>query len=101
MSNSRKNFQLKDIVNIQSSTRIFEKEYVEEGIPFYRSKEIIEKQKGNDVSTNLYISQERFNKIKQAYSVPRQGDILLTSVGTIGIPYMVRENEQFISKMEI
>lgn len=98
MSNSRKNFQLKDIVNIQSSTRIFEKEYVEEGIPFYRSKEIIEKQKGNDVSTNLYISQERFNKIKQAYSVPRQGDILLTSVGTIGIPYMVRENEQFYFK---
>ncbi len=100
MSNSRKNFQLKDIVNIQSGTRIFEKEYVEEGIPFYRSKEIIEKQKVNDVSTNLYISKERYNRIKQTYSVPRQGDILLTSVGTIGIPYMVRENEQFYFKDE-
>jgi len=100
VSNSRKNFQLKDIVNIQSGTRIFEKEYVEEGIPFYRSKEIIEKQKVNDVSTNLYISKERYNRIKQTYSVPRQGDILLTSVGTIGIPYMVRENEQFYFKDE-
>ncbi len=98
MMNEYKTVKLGNVLNIQSSSRIFEREYVSEGIPFYRSKEIIEKHKGNDVSTSLFISEERFNKIKQAYSVPRDGDILLTSVGTIGIPYLVRENERFYFK---
>lgn len=36
---------LKDIVDIRSSKRIYYKDYVSQGIPFYRSKEIIKKVK--------------------------------------------------------
>ena len=35
--------KLEDICSISSSKRIFYDEYVDKGIPFYRSKEIIEK----------------------------------------------------------
>ena len=62
-----------------------------------RGKEIIEKQKGESVSTELYISKSRYDEIKNKFGVPKEGDMLLTSVGTLGIPYIVK-NETFYFK---
>ena len=90
--------KLGDICEITSSKRIFMADYVTSGIPFYRSKEIIEKQRGNNISTELFITEEKYEEIKQKFSVPQEGDILLTSVGTLGIPYVVRKNERFYFK---
>ncbi|WP_100489115.1 restriction endonuclease subunit S [Sporolactobacillus pectinivorans] len=89
--------ELDDICDISSSKRIFMNEYVNEGIPFYRGKEIIEKSKGSIISTELYISLEKYNEIKEKHSVPVKGDILLTSVGTLGVPFRVT-NEKFYFK---
>ncbi len=86
-----KTYKIGDLCNISSSKRIFAKEYKDSGIPFYRGKEIIEKQKGNKISTELYISQERYEEIKTKHGVPKKGDMLLTSVGTLGIPYIVQD----------
>ena len=88
---------LGDICDIASSKRIFAKEYQTSGIPFYRGKEIIEKHNGNKVSTELFISNDRYNEIREKYDVPKKGDILLTSVGTLGIPWFVDE-EKFYFK---
>lgn len=90
--------KLGDICEITSSKRIFMADYVTSGIPFYRSKEIIEKQRGNNISTELFITEEKYEEIKQKFSVPQEGDILLTSVGTIGIPYIVKRTEKFYFK---
>lgn len=90
--------QMKDICNITSSKRIYRSEYKEKGIPFYRSKEIIKKFNNKTISDNLYISKERYNEISQKYDVPKEGEILLTSVGTLGIPYLIKENEEFYFK---
>ena len=84
---------LGDVCHISSSKRIFAKEYQTTGIPFYRGKEIIEKHNGSSVSTELYISQERFDELKTKFDVPRKGDILLTSVGTLGVPWLVDEED--------
>ena len=83
---------LGDVCTISSSKRIFAKEYQTEGIPFYRGKEVIEKHNGNKVSTELFISPKRYEEIKGKYEVPKKGDILLTSVGTLGIPWLVDED---------
>ena len=88
---------LGEVCEISSSKRIFAKEYRPIGIPFYRGKEIIEKSKGNKVTTELFISKERFEEIKKKNDVPRRGDILLTSVGTLGVPWLVDE-ENFYFK---
>ena len=86
-------YKLGDIAYIASSKRIFAREYQNEGIPFYRGKEIIEKHRGNVVSTELFISRERYDEIKNKFDVPSPGDILLSSVGTLGIPWLVDEEE--------
>ena len=86
-----------DLCTITSSKRIFMNEYVTEGIPFYRGKEIIEKSNGSVISTELYITIDKYNEIKEKFSVPMEGDILLTSVGTLGVPYKV-DGEKFYFK---
>lgn len=87
-----------DCCEITSSKRIFFSEYVESGVPFYRSKEIIESSNGQAISEPLFISQEKYNEIKRSFGVPQPGDMLLTSVGTIGIPYIVKEDDYFYFK---
>lgn len=89
--------KLGDLCNISSSKRIFAKEYCSKGIPFYRSKEIIEKNRGNAVSTEFFISEERYAEIKKRNDVPKIGDILLSSVGALGVPWLVDE-EKFYFK---
>ena len=89
---------LSELMTITSSKRIFYSEYVRHGIPFYRSKEIIELRNSGSTNSELFISKERFNEIKKKFAVPKNGDILLTSVGTLGVPFRVRENDEFYFK---
>lgn len=84
--------------DISSSKRIFANEYTDSGIPFYRGKEVTEKSKGNPLSIELYISQERYDEIKSNYGVPVIGDILITAVGTIGNIWVVDTDEPFYFK---
>ncbi len=95
---SWKEYKLGELLEITSSKRIMRSEYIERGIPFYRSKEIIELHNNNDVSTEIFISDDTFNKIKDKFGVPKEGDLLLTSVGTLGIPYLVKDTDCFYFK---
>ena len=90
--------RLGNLCEISSSKRIYAHEYCDNGIPFYRGKEISEKSKGNDISVELYISEERYNELKNKFGVPQIGDILLTAVGTIGNIWVVDSCTPFYFK---
>jgi type I restriction enzyme S subunit len=88
-----------ELCEITSSKRIFAADYVSEGVPFYRGREITEKYKGNlDVSTELFITEEKFQEIERKFGAPKQGDLLLTSVGTLGSVYVVKLGDRFYFK---
>jgi len=89
--------KLKDISEVTSSKRVMVSDYVDDGIPFYRSTEIIKKSKNIPLTNLLYISTEKFNFFKDRFGAPENGDILITAVGTIGDVYMV-QNEVFYFK---
>jgi len=89
---------LGEICEITSSKRIYAEEYQKEGIPFYRSKEIIEKGKKKPISLELFISNERYNEIKNKFGIPEIGDILMTAVGTIGEIWVVDTDSPFYFK---
>ena len=83
--------RLDEVCEITSSKRIFAKEYCDGGIPFYRGKEVTEKYKGNlNVTTELFISETKYKEIEQKHGVPVEGDMLLTSVGTLGSTYIIK-----------
>lgn len=89
--------QLNDLAKVGSSKRIRESEYVSEGVPFYRSKEVIRRSKGLELEKTLYISRQRFSEISEKFGAPVEGDILVTAVGTIGTVYLV-DNREFYFK---
>lgn len=91
--------QLSELADIGSSKRIFANEYVEEGIPFYRSKEIRELGSGLKPSVELFIKPERYYEIKDKYGIPKIGDILIAAIGaTIGYSWIVNTEKPFYYK---
>lgn len=84
---------LSAIGDITSSKRIFLSEYVENGIPFYRSKEIIQKYNFENVDSPLFITEKKYYEIKNKFGEPKQGDFLITAVGTLGYVHLVNEKD--------
>jgi type I restriction enzyme S subunit len=89
--------EINSLCSIGSSKRIYEYEYVSDGIPFYRGKEITLKKEGKNINEPYFISNDRYIELVKKYGKPSEGDILMTAVGTIGSTYMV-ENEDFYFK---
>lgn len=90
---------MRDLCEITSSKRIYAADYESEGIPFFRGKEITEKYNGNlGVTTELFIARSKFEEIKAKFGAPRTGDLLLTSVGTLGSTYVVQPCDEFYFK---
>ena len=90
--------KLGEVSRVSSSKRIFARQYVRKGVPFYRQKEIIDKKNKNFIIDPLFISVETYNEIKKKFGVPVKGDLLITAVGaSLGIPYIV-DDEIFYFK---
>jgi type I restriction enzyme, S subunit len=90
--------RLDELGTITSSKRIYKNEYVESGVPFYRTKEVKELANGKEISTELFITEARYEEIKAGFGVPKTGDILLTAIGTIGEIYVVASESCFYFK---
>jgi len=89
-----KEYKLNSLCKVGSSKRIFSFDYVISGIPFFRSKEIIEKSFGDSITEPLFISELRFKEIDEKFGSPKEGDILISSVGArSGIPYLVTKKD--------
>ena len=90
-----KKVKLGDCCEITSSKRCHASERSKEGIPFYCSKEIILLENGEEVRDSDFIPVELYESIKHKYDVPKPGDLLLTTRGTNGIPYIYKDKDCF------
>lgn len=84
---------LGDVVEVTSSKRINVSDYVSEGVPFFRSKEIGELSKGKDISTDIFISSDRYEALKEMSGFPHKNDLMLTSVGSIGNTWLCDDRD--------
>ena len=85
--------QFSELCSLASSKRVFADDYVSDGVPFYRGKEITQKRNGEPIADPLFISQNHFASLKESYGIPLCGDILITAVGTIGNSYLVQDED--------
>jgi type I restriction enzyme S subunit len=90
--------KLHELGEFCSSKRVFLEDYVASGIPFYRGKEIKELNQGLSVKDMLYITKEKYMKIRKKYGVPKVGDILISAVGSLGNIYLVTDDNPFYFK---
>lgn len=80
---------------VTSSKRFHLSERSNSGVPFYCSKEIIQKNRGEEITDCDYISEEFYLNIAEKFGVPQESDLLVTTRGTIGVPYLYRRNDRF------
>ena len=85
--------QLGDITDIKSSKRVYKDDYVEEGIPFFRSSEIVDLYDTGVTEPIYFITEEKYEEIKREKGVPEEGNLLVTSVGTIGKTWIVDDRK--------
>ena len=86
-----KTYTLEQLCIVGSSKRVHLSDYVQQGIPFYRSKEVIEISSGKNILEQLFISSEKYSEIKSKFPVPQENDVLITAVGTIGEILVVKD----------
>lgn len=90
--------KLGSVSNIKSSKRVLQKDWISQGVPFYRTREIISLANNKQFNTPIFISKELFSELSEKYGIPKVGDILVTGVGTIGETYIVKESDEFYFK---
>ena len=93
-----KEVKLGNIIEICSSKRVLQQDWKSEGIPFFRTREVISLSNGEEFRTPIYISENLFEELKRKYGIPKKGDILASGVGTIGETYVVKNNDKFYFK---
>lgn len=83
---------------VTSSKRVHKEDWISEGVPFYRTRELVVLSGKSYVDNDLFISEEMYEEFKAAYGVPKVNDLLISGVGTIGVPYVIDNNEKFYFK---
>lgn len=86
------------IGDVGSSSRVHQKDWKTCGVPFYRAREIVRLSGYGTVDNELFITEEHFHHLSQHGFVPRANDIMITGVGTIGVPYVVQISDKFYFK---
>lgn len=89
---------ISDLFDVGSSKRVFESEWRDAGVPFYRAREIVRLSKGLSLEDPIFIEESLFAAYKEKYGIPAAGDIMVTGVGTLGICYLVKKEDRFYFK---
>ena len=89
---------LDDVFEIGSSKRVFESQWTDSGVPFYRAREIVKLSKGENIDSPIFISEELYHEYSRKYGVPAEGDMMVTAVGTLGVCYLVKNIDRFYFK---
>ena len=89
--------RLGDLMVIGSSRRVHESDWTTEGVPFYRAREIVALGKGESIEP-LFISETLYEEFTGFTGQIEAGQLLVTGVGSIGIPYLVKRDDRFYFK---
>ena len=89
---------MNELFDIGSSKRVFESQWQNEGIPFYRAREIVKFAKNEPIDSPIFVSEELYSEYAGKYGVPSKGDIMVTAVGTLGVCYIVKAEDRFYFK---
>lgn len=90
--------RLGDIGLIGSSSRVHQRDWKNNGVPFYRAREIVKLSTFGFVENELFISEELYQLLSKDGLTPEANDLMITGVGTIGVPYLVKETDRFYFK---
>ena len=86
-----------ELTNVLSASRVHKEEWAEDGVPFFRSSDVVSAFKGTE-NEKAFISVELYEQLAKSSGKLEQNDILITGGGSIGIPYIMPDNKPLYSK---
>lgn len=84
--------ELGKVMGVGSVKRIHQDDWRTSGIRFLRARDIVAALKGDEIEDKLYISPKLYEQFSLISGKVSEGDILVTGVGTIGVPYLITDN---------
>lgn len=90
--------KLGDLMNVTSVKRIHQSDWTNEGVRFLRARDIVAFNKGERIEEPLFISKEKYNEYSELSGKVKIGDLLVTGVGTIGVPYLIEDEDPLYFK---
>lgn len=93
--------KLGDICEVTSAKRVFIEEVVDSGVPFIRGTELTALNRltrGEKMEYSLFITKEHYERLKAITGVPKYGDLLIPSINSEGIAWIVNTEEPLYFK---
>ncbi len=88
---------LGELIDIRSAARVHKEQWTEAGVPFFRTSDVVSIYKGQE-NTKSYISPEVYNGLSEKIGKVTKDDLLITGGGSIGIPYLVPNDDPLYFK---
>ena len=90
--------QLGRLSDVGSSKRVFVEELQIDGIPFYRGTEVGALAEGQQITPELYITEQHYRALINATGAPVRGDLLMPSICSDGRIWLVDTDAPFYFK---
>src|SRR5699024_1287464 len=90
--------KLGELMSVVSVKRIHQADWTEKGVRFLRARDIVSLTKGQEPQELLYISKEKYDSYTKISGKVKIGDLLVTGVGTIGVPFLIKNEKPLYFK---
>lgn len=85
------------LIDIRSAARVHKEQWTEAGVPFFRTSDVVSFYKGQP-NTKAYISKEVYQELSEKIGKVVKGDLFITGGGSIGIPYLITNDDPLYFK---
>ena len=87
-----------DLMDVGSVKRIHQSDWRKSGIRFLRARDIVAYSKKEEPDEYLYIDREKYEEYSRQSGKVKKGDLLVTGVGTIGVPMLINTDKSIYFK---
>jgi type I restriction enzyme S subunit len=92
-----KHYKLCELSEIRSASRVHKEQWTESGVPFFRTSDVVSAYKGKE-NNKAFISIDLFKELSNKAGQIKKDDLLVTGGGSIGVPYLVPNDEPLYFK---
>ena len=83
--------KLGDLMEVTSVKRIHQADWTNSGVRFFRARDIVSSMNNEEVDNPVFISEDKYEEYSRISGKVIEGDLLVTGVGTIGVPYLIKD----------
>ena len=84
--------KLGDLMEVTSVKRIHQADWTDSGVRFFRARDIVSSMNNEEVDNPVFISEDKYEEYSRISGKVIEGDLLVTGVGTIGVPYLIKDD---------